>query len=367
MLTSRPEPDWVDPADLAARLGGTLLDGAGRVQAPLLLVDLGSRAAPRVAAAAVEVARTSDRILVGVARHGVPDPVFEPLVEALDLTLVPVPHAADHALVGVADPERAAVELHAAVAANPRAALVLAGLLRWSGTLPVAAALDAESLAYSTLLGGPEFRCWLDRRGSRPPPPPARVAAVLVERSGGTLRVTLNRPERCNAYGREVRDGLVAALEIAVFDDTVTEVVLAGAGRCFSAGGDLDEFGTAPDPVTAHFVRTRAGAARLLHRVARRTTARVHGVCVGAGIELPAFVHRVVATPDAAFHLPEVGMGLIPGAGGTVGIPRRIGRWRTLYLALSGRTANARTALAWGLVDEVADPDSTRCGKNNVY
>jgi enoyl-CoA hydratase/carnithine racemase len=155
-----------------------------------------------------------------------------------------------------------------------------------------------------------------------------------------------------------VRDGLVAALELAVLDDTVAEVVLGGAGRCFSAGGDLDEFGTAPDPVTAHFVRTFGGAARLLHRVARRTTARVHGVCVGAGIELPAFAHRVVAAPDAAFRLPEVAMGLIPGAGGTVGIPRRIGRWRTLYLALSGRTVSAHTALAWGLVDEVADHDA---------
>lgn len=355
MVTSENARRWVDPAALAARSIEASLDASGTVREPLLLVDLSSRPAPSSVATAVRVARESDRILVGVAHRG-PDPVLNPLVDALDLTLVPERHADRCSLVGVADPGLAAVELLASVDANPGAALVLAALLRWSGDLSAVAALDAESLAYSTLLSGPEFRRWLDGRGPRPAPPPPRAEPVLVQRSGATLRITLNRPERRNAYGREVRDRLVAALELAVLDDTVTEVVLEGTGRSFSAGGDLDEFGTTPDPVTAHLVRTRAGAARLLHRLAGRTTARVHGVCVGAGIELPAFAHRVVAAPDAVFRLPEVGMGLIPGAGGTVSLPRRIGRWRTLYLSLSGCALDTRTALAWGLVDEVTDP-----------
>ena len=84
---------------------------------------------------------------------------------------------------------------------------------------------------------------------------------MLASRTGGELRITLNRPERRNAYGREVRDGLVETLRVAVLDDTIERVVLDGAGPCFCAGGDLDEFGTAPDLATAHFVRTR-GAAR---------------------------------------------------------------------------------------------------------
>jgi enoyl-CoA hydratase/carnithine racemase len=82
---------------------------------------------------------------------------------------------------------------------------------------------------------------------------------------------------------------------------------------------------------------------------------RLHGACVGAGIELPAYAHRVVAAPDTRILLPEVAMGLIPGAGGTVSIPRRIGRWRTLFLALSGDAVDAATALSWGLVDAIAD------------
>jgi enoyl-CoA hydratase/carnithine racemase len=81
---------------------------------------------------------------------------------------------------------------------------------------------------------------------------------------------------------------------------------------------------------------------------------------VGAGIELPAFAAHVVAHPGAFFQLPEIGMGLIPGAGGTVSLPRRIGRQRTAWLALTGRRLDAPTALAWNLIDEVCDSAPTR-------
>jgi enoyl-CoA hydratase/carnithine racemase len=81
---------------------------------------------------------------------------------------------------------------------------------------------------------------------------------------------------------------------------------------------------------------------------------------VGAGIELPAFVGRIVAAPGTAFRLPEIGMGLIPGAGGTVSIPRRIGRWRTLWLALTGDALDVPTALSWGLIDAIEEPVPAR-------
>ncbi len=84
-----------------------------------------------------------------------------------------------------------------------------------------------------------------------------------------------------------------------------------------------------------------------------RVTAHLHGACIGAGIELPAFVGRVVADPDSRIQLPEIALGLIPGAGGTVSLPRRIGRQRTAWLGLTGARIDAPTALAWGLVDEV--------------
>jgi hypothetical protein len=329
-----------------------LLRAGGVLDEPLLVVDLGGRPDPEVVAAAVAAATQVERILVGVATEA-PDPVLDPVLAALDLTLVPAGADGARATVGVADPAGELAGLQAAVAANPHAAVVLATLLRWSVDLSAPAALDAESLAYSTLLGGPEFGRWLAGRGPRPLPPPAGRDPVIVDRVGDTLRITLNRPERRNAYGRELRDALVAALDVAVLDDGIERVVLDGAGPAFCSGGDLDEFGTTPDLVTAHLVRTRAGAGGPLHRIADRVEARLHGACVGAGIELPAFAGRVVAAPDAVFRLPEIGMGLVPGAGGTVSIPRRIGRWRFLYLALSGRRLDVATALEWGLVDEI--------------
>ena len=100
------------------------------------------------------------------------------------------------------------------------------------------------------------------------------------------MRVTLNRPARRNAYSRELRDALVEALLVPTLDETITRVVIAGAGPSFCSGGDLDEFGTAPDTATAHFIRTSGGAAGLLHRIADRTEVKLHGACVGAGIEL---------------------------------------------------------------------------------
>jgi enoyl-CoA hydratase/carnithine racemase len=252
----------------------------------------------------------------------------------------------------------AAHAFQAAAADCPQACLVLSQVLRAGGELDVRSALNVESFAYSTLLGGAEFRRWLAGRPARPVPPPGPEPAALTEREDGVMRVTLNRPARRNAYSRELRDALVEALLVPALDETVTRVVIEGAGSSFCSGGDLDEFGTAPDIATAHFIRTSGGAAGLLHRIADRAEVRVHGACVGAGIELAAFAGRVIAQPGTTFWLPEVGMGLIPGAGGTVSIPRRIGRWRTLYLALSGTAVDVDTAARWGLVDDVIGPSA---------
>jgi hypothetical protein len=318
------------------------LSDAGLDDHPLSVVDLDATEHP------------ARGLLVGLAT-GPLDARRRAVAGTLDVTLVPLGAAVGPEFVAVADPAEEARLLVAAAEANPQAALVLGDVLR-AAPSDVTAALDLESFAYSTLLGGGEFARWLARRGPRPLPPAPARPPVLVERSGEELRITLNRPERRNAYGRDVRDALVEALRLGVLDQTITRVVLDGAGPCFSSGGDLDEFGTAPDLATAHFVRTRGGAGRLLHQLADRLEVHVQGSCVGAGIELPAFAGRVLARPGTVFRLPEVGMGLIPGAGGTVSIPRRIGRWRAFHLALSGRPLALPTALEWGLVDGVEEP-----------
>jgi enoyl-CoA hydratase/carnithine racemase len=327
------------------------LDDRGRPVDPLLIVDLDVPSDPGLLRAARDAAEAAGRILVGVRTRDAPGAAWSGLLAAFDVTLSP--DDATRFCVPAADPWTEAAALHAAAVAHPQAATVLAQVLRASEGLDVRRALDVESFAYSSLLGGGEFRAWLAARGSRPVPPPAAAPPVLLERTADRLRITLNRPARRNAYGRELRDALVDALRVAALDDGIGAVTLAGAGPVFCAGGDLDEFGTTPDLAIAHFVRTRGGAGELLHRIAGRTEARLHGACVGAGIELAAFAGRVLARAGTTVRLPEAGMGLIPGAGGTVSIPRRIGRWRTLYLAIAGRDLDAATAARWGLVDEI--------------
>ena len=254
--------------------------------------------------------------------------------------------------VPLAVPPNEIDQIAAAATASPAAAVALVQLLRLSQDRSTADGLVAESLAYSTLQSGPQFQGWLASQPSRLVPdnhePP-----VLAERAGSTLRLTFNRPERHNAFSAEMRDGLVEQLRAAWADPTLDGIVLDGAGPTFCSGGDLAEFGTTPDPGTAHRVRSVRSAAFWIDRLAAKTRAMVHGTCVGAGVELPAYAHDVAAHPDTTFRLPEVAMGLVPGAGGTVSIARRIGRQRLCYFALTNTEINAPTALAWGLIDRI--------------
>lgn len=240
--------------------------------------------------------------------------------------------------------------LSSIVQTHPVAAAALALLLRSSSGLSVPAGLVAESSTYSALQAGSEFIAWRATRAARAPEPQSE--RVLLDRTGSLLRITLARPGRRNALDALMRDALAEALTLAILDDGCS-VQIDALGPDFCAGGDLDEFGSRPDPAIAHLTRLSRSPARLMHALADRTVVRVHGACLGAGIELPAFARTVVATPDARFGLPEIALGLVPGAGGTVSLPRRIGRQRTAYLALTGHPINAPQALDWGLIDEI--------------
>jgi enoyl-CoA hydratase/carnithine racemase len=212
-----------------------------------------------------------------------------------------------------------------------------------------------ESLAYSTLQAGPEFARWLAQRS--PATLPDIAHPVQARRDGDTVHIAFNRPQRHNAFSTDARAALLEALAVAQLDSSVDEVVLTGNGPSFCSGGDLDEFGTFSDPASAHLARTRYSPALALDAITARLgaacRAEVHGQVLGSGLEMAAFCGRVEAAPGTVFGLPELSLGLIPGAGGTISVTRRIGRWRTAYLVLSGQTLDAGTALAWGLVDAV--------------
>lgn len=259
-------------------------------------------------------------------------------------------------LLDVAVPSREEAErVAAAVAESPVAAMTLVGLTRVGERLAIPDRLIAESLAYSALQHGAEFQGWLAERKPKPPAPEPEEPPILIDRQGDVLHLLLNRPEKRNAYSAAMRDALCEALSLATQDPTIERIVLAGKGPNFSAGGDLDEFGQATDAGIAHAARITRSAASLMHHLRDRVEVHLHGACVGAGIELPAFAGHLHATPDAFFILPEVRFGLIPGAGGTASILTRIGRLNLNYMALTGDRIDAQTALASGLIDAIDD------------
>ena len=238
-----------------------------------------------------------------------------------------------------------------AVDRTPLGAYALVTLTRVSAALPAAAGICAESAVFSALMGSRQYQEWLSARPARK----ERVEPdemVLLESSGDTLRITLNRPAARNALDSRLRDALVAALEVAELSPEV-RIELRGAGASFSAGGDLTEFGSVDDPATAHAVRGTRHPALSLSRVADRVTVYAQGPSAGAGVELLAFARQVVASPDATFRLPEMEMGLIPGAGGTWSVVQRMGRQRANWFMLTGAEIDADTALLWGLVDVI--------------
>ena len=127
----------------------------------------------------------------------------------------------------------------------------------------------------------------------------------------------------------------------------------AGAGRAFSTGGDLSEFGTAPSPIVARWVRFRRDVWGLLRRLPIPTVAAIHGLTVGGGLEMALLCDLAIAADDTRICLPETGVGMIPGVAGTQTASRRLGLGRALDLCLTGRWIDAKEALLVGLVAEV--------------
>ncbi|MGF6857001.1 3-hydroxyacyl-CoA dehydrogenase NAD-binding domain-containing protein [Paraburkholderia sp. CI3] len=171
---------------------------------------------------------------------------------------------------------------------------------------------------------------------------------VTRELHGKVLLVTIDHAP-VNALSADVRRGLLAAIEAADADRAVEAVLIVGAGRNFIAGADLREFGKPPVPPSLPDVCNRIEACT------KPVIAALHGAALGGGLEVALAAHYRIAVDGAKLGLPEVQLGLLPGAGGTQRTPRLIGAPAALDLMLSGRHASAKEALALGLVDRLGD------------
>lgn len=176
----------------------------------------------------------------------------------------------------------------------------------------------------------------------------------------GIATITLNRPERLNAINLAMRDLLWTYLEACRDTPEIGTIVFRGAGRAFSAGADISEFGSAPSIIAARRARHERDLWGLLLGHRCLTVAVMHGFCYGAGLELPLCCDYRIATPDASFALPEVTLGYIPSACGTQTLQRIVPPGVAAHMILSGEPIDAAAALRWGLVELVADDSAVQ-------
>lgn len=178
---------------------------------------------------------------------------------------------------------------------------------------------------------------------------------VDLSRDGEIAVITVNSPP-VNALSAPVRDGIAEGVTSAVADAEVKAIVLICAGRTFIAGADITEFGKPPRGTSLHQMID------VIESATKPVIAAIHGTALGGGLETALGAHYRVAVPSAKLGLPEVKLGLLPGAGGTQRLPRVVGAEAALKMVTSGNPIGAKAALDSGLVDELVDEADLRGG-----
>ena len=179
------------------------------------------------------------------------------------------------------------------------------------------------------------------------------VANLTAE--GDVAVLTIDSPP-VNALSQAVRDGLKRGFEAALADPEVKAIVLICGGRTFIAGADISEFGK------PHAAPSLPDVLDIIENAPKPIVAAIHGTALGGGFEVALTAHYRIAVPSARCGLPEIKLGLIPGAGGTQRLPRLVGVEKALDLILSGTPFSARDAKTWGVVDELAEEAKLREG-----
>jgi 3-hydroxyacyl-CoA dehydrogenase len=183
----------------------------------------------------------------------------------------------------------------------------------------------------------------------------AITKSVDLDRRGRVAVLTVNNPP-VNALSQHVRQGLRDGVQQAIADPAVGAIVITCAGRTFIAGADITEFGKPPAAPGLHEVLD------LIENSPKPVVAAVHGTALGGGLEVTLACHYRVGVKDARFGLPEVKLGLLPGAGGTQRLPRVVGVEKGLSMMVSGDPIRADEALKAGLIDEIVEGDLAAAG-----
>ncbi|HXD97794.1 MAG TPA: 3-hydroxyacyl-CoA dehydrogenase NAD-binding domain-containing protein [Candidatus Acidoferrum sp.] len=183
----------------------------------------------------------------------------------------------------------------------------------------------------------------------------AITKSVDLDRRGRVAVLTVNNPP-VNALSQHVRQGLRDGVQQAIADSAVGALVITCAGRTFIAGADITEFGKPPAAPGLHEVLD------LIEGSPKPVVAAIHGTALGGGLEVTLACHYRVGVKDARFGLPEVKLGLLPGAGGTQRLPRVVGVEKGLSMMVSGDPIRADEALKAGLIDEIVDGDLAAAG-----
>ena len=177
---------------------------------------------------------------------------------------------------------------------------------------------------------------------------------LIYEKKDGIAHITLNRPKSLNVYNIRMRDDLYEVLRSIRDDSEVRVGLFKGAGeKAFCAGADLSEFLTAPPPVSARQVRWQRDIWGLFLNIPQPLIAAIHGYAIGSGVEIALCCDIRIASEDVRFGLPEVGLGIIPAAGGTQTLPRLVGRGKALEILLVNQWTDAAEAYRIGLVNRV--------------
>ncbi len=341
---------------------------------PIVLVDLDGLESLSPGEADLLARRLPDdlRIHVGVRSTPLPALLIGPgqlVLEGLTCTICPRPGdgsdrdqvpegraSAVSTVVRVSDPLAAARGILDQGLRTPEAVHVLDTTLRIAERATARETLIIESHGYTSLLDGPEY---LQLRQESATPTTGPPAKIIRDRTDDRCDITIDWTTGESGMDHALRGALAQAL-FAARREGCAEISLRATGPdfCAQAIPDDDTPSTRERDASLKRLRLHPGVAAWV--VHRRLSVTAQGRCSSAGLELMAFAASATAAPGSTFSIPHVRLGLVFGAGGTVSLTRRIGRWRTAYLALTGREITAETALRWGLIDAIEGPSTAR-------